>query len=394
MSFTYADAYRGRRVFVTGHTGFKGSWLSLWLHHLGAEVTGYALAPPTEPNNFTISRIPDLLATHHEADVRDADRLQDAMRRAAPDIVFHLAAQSVVRRGYEIPDETFEVNVMGTVRVLDAVRALKQPCAVLVVTSDKCYENREQVWGYRESDAFGDHDPYGGSKGAAELVVRSYRHSFFDPARLEEHGVRLASARAGNVIGGGDWTADALMVDIVRALAEGRPVEVRNPGAYRPWQHVLQALSGYLTIGARLFASDRPDVCSGWNIGPLPGNELPVREVVARFLEVWGEGEWCDVGGARDEPREAYILRLCIDKALWQLGWRPRWNIDQTLRETARWYRHFLELGSEPMQRFSLDQIVRYEAAPDPTHRNTTCATEPTTPETIPEATAPIGAAS
>ncbi len=365
MSVTFEDSYRGRRVFLTGHTGFKGSWLSLWLHHLGAEVTGYALAPPTDPNNFTVSGVRELLVSHREADVRDASRLQDALRRAAPDVVFHLAAQSIVRRGYEVPDETFDVNVMGTVRLLEAVRSLGRPCAVVVVTSDKCYENREQVWGYRESDAFGDHDPYGGSKGAAEVVVRSYRHSFFDPARLSEHGVKLASARAGNVIGGGDWTTDALMVDMVRALAAGRPVEIRNPGAYRPCQHVLQALSGYLTIGAALVSSDRPDLCSGWNIGPLPGNELPVHQVVDRFLQVWGEGSWLDVSDG-DGPREARTLRLCIDKALWQLGWRPRWNMHQTLEETARWYRRFLEFGAEPMQRFSVDQIAAYETAAEP----------------------------
>ncbi len=361
MTPPFANAFAGRCVFVTGHTGFKGSWLCLWLHRLGAHVTGYALEPPTDPNHFTIARVRDVLADDYEADIRDEDRLAAAMRRARPDLVLHLAAQSVVKKSYEIPRETFDVNVMGTASVLEAVRRLDRPCAVVCVTSDKCYRNVEQVWGYRESDPFGDHDPYGGSKGAAEILIRSYRHSFFPPERLDQHGVKLASGRAGNVIGGGDFTPHALLVDVVRAVSRQRPVQLRNPGAFRPWQHVLQALSGYLTLAARLLTSDDPKFCSGWNIGPLPGSELPVREVVDLFLAEWGGGRWEDVSDPA-QLHEASILRLAIDKAIWLLGWRPRWTVQQALHHTARWYRRYFD-APDTIREMSLSQIEAYEAA-------------------------------
>jgi len=355
------DAFAGKSVFVTGHTGFKGSWLCLWLARLGAKVTGYALEPPTQPNHFEVAKVRELLDGHHLADIRDADELQAAMRAAEPDLVLHLAAQSVVRESYAIPRETFEVNAIGTASVLDAVRALDRPCSVVCVTSDKCYENVEQVWGYREDDAMGEHDPYGGSKGAAELVIRSYRHSFFPPGRLAEHGVKLASARAGNVIGGGDWTSDALIVDIVKALAADEPVRIRRPGAYRPWQHVLQALSGYMTLAARLMTSDEPIYQSGWNIGPAAGSELPVKDIVELFLREWGDGSWIDVSH-HDDPHEAGILRLAIDKAIWQLNWRPGWDVKETLRHTVRWYREFYN-GHPCIRDVSLQQIEAYDAS-------------------------------
>jgi CDP-glucose 4,6-dehydratase len=351
---------RGKSVFVTGHTGFKGSWLALWLSRLGAKVTGYALAPPTDPSNFQVSDVQPLLAAHHEGDIRDFARMQAAMYDAQPDLVLHLAAQSVVRRSYEIPRETFDVNVIGTSSVLDAVRTLDRPVSVVCVTSDKCYENREQVWGYRECDAMGEHDPYGGSKGAAELVIRSYRSSFFQPDMLHRHGVKLASARAGNVVGGGDWTRDALIVDIVQAIAQGRPVRIRNPHALRPWQHVLQALSGYLTLATRLLTSDDAKYQSGWNIGPAPGNEIPVRDIVGLFLREWGDGSWIDGSGGA-EPHEANILRLAIDKAIWQLQWRPGWDVRETLRQTVAWYREY-HRGHRDMQQVCFDQIAEYEA--------------------------------
>jgi CDP-glucose 4,6-dehydratase len=361
MKPPFANAFSGRSVFVTGHTGFKGSWLCLWLERLGATVTGYALEPPTDPNNFTISRIRDSLADHYEADIRDEDTLTAAMQKADPDLVLHLAAQSVVRRSYEIPRETFDVNVMGTASVLESVRRLNKPCSVVCVTSDKCYQNVEQVWGYRETDALGEHDPCGGSKGAAELVIRSYRHSFFPPGQLEKHGVKLASGRAGNVIGGGDFTPHALIVDIVRALAKNQTVPIRSPGAFRPWQHVLQALSGYLTLAARLLESDDPKYCSGWNIGPLPGNELPVRQIVESFLQEWGCGTWEDASDP-SQPHEAHILRLAIDKAIWLLDWKPRWTVQETLRHTARWYRQYFQ-SPKMMRELGLEQIHAYESA-------------------------------
>ena len=226
---------KGKSVFVTGHTGFKGSWLCLWLSKLGANVTGYALSPPTDPSNFEICSVRDTLHKHHINDIRDFESLERAMRDCQPDLILHLAAQSVVRESYLTPRETFDVNLMGTVNVLDCVKRLDRPTAVVCVTSDKCYQNVEQIWGYRESDAMGERDPYGGSKGAAELAIRSYRHSFFPPEKLHSHGIKLASGRAGNVIGGGDWTKDALVVDVVRALSAGEPVQIRSPGAFRPW---------------------------------------------------------------------------------------------------------------------------------------------------------------
>ena len=361
-------------MFVTGHTGFKGSWLCLWLQRLGAGVTGYALAPPTETNNFSVSRVRDALTDHYEADIRDQQKLTQAIRRANPDIVLHLAAQSVVRRGYQIPHETFDVNVMGTACVLEAVRKLAHPCVVVCVTSDKCYENREQVWGYRECDALGEHDPYGASKGAAEILIRSYRDSYFPPERLAEHGIKLASARAGNVIGGGDWTPHALIADVVQAIAEGRPADIRSPGAFRPWQHALQALSGYLTLAARLLVSDDPALCSPWNFGPLPGNELPVRDIVDLFIDEWGGGSWRDVSSER-QPPESKTLRLSVDKALWELDWKPAWDTFQTVRETARWYRSYFDDVSA-VRDLAFEQMQDYERAMV-THRDAIAQSAP-----------------
>lgn len=361
MNFAQSEVFRGKRVFLTGHTGFKGSWLALWLHHLGAEVTGYALEPPSNPNHFSVADVRGCLAQHHEADIRDASKLNRAMTEADPDVVLHLAAQSVVRTSYEIPRETFDVNVIGTIGVLDAIAQLGKPVAAVMITSDKCYENVEQVWGYREEDALGEHDPYGGSKGAAEIAIRSYRHSFFPVSQIDQHGVRLASARAGNVIGGGDWTRDALMVDVVKALATGVPIRMRSPRALRPWQHVLQCLSGYLTIAEKLLSPDASQYCSGWNIGPLPGNELPVEEVVQHFIRCWGSGESVDASDPNQVP-EANILRLCIDKAIWQLGWQPRWSVYESLEKTAEWYRGYLA-DPATIREVSIGQIREYEDA-------------------------------
>jgi CDP-glucose 4,6-dehydratase len=374
MNAPFNNAFQGRSVFVTGHTGFKGSWLCLWLEHLGARVTGYALEPPTDPNNFSISNVQDVLVGHHEDDIRDEATLHAAMQAAQPDVVLHLAAQTVVHESYRIPRETFDVNVMGTATVLEGVRKLDKQCAVVCITSDKCYENREQLWGYRETDAFGDHDPYGGSKGAAEILIRSYRHSFFHPARLEEHGIKLASARAGNVVGGGDWTADALIVDIVKALSAGESVKIRNLVACRPWQHVLQALSGYLTLAARLLQSDDPQFCSGWNIGPLPADQLTVREVVEEFLKEWGTGSWRDESDP-NQLHEATLLHLAIDKAMHKLDWRPCWSVYEALRQTAHWYRQYTETDG-CMQGCCLEQILAYEAAMTVPHRVVSPASE------------------
>lgn len=334
-------AYAGRRVFVTGHTGFKGAWLTRWLLELGAEVTGYAFAPDTDPSLFDALDLASRVKQHHVADVRDARALSEAVRECAPEALFHLAAQPLVRRSYAEPLLTLETNVMGTANALEALRDLGRPCAAVIVTSDKCYENREQLYGYREDEPMGGHDVYSMSKGAAELVTASWRRSFFPPAELARHGVAVASARAGNVIGGGDQAADRIIPDCVRALSRGVPIAVRNPGAVRPWQHVLEPLGGYLLLGARLMGvgTAAPEsFCEGFNFGPHTEATRPVRDVVGALIDAWGEGSWEDRSDPR-APHEAKLLRLSIEKAWAGLGWSPRWGFTRTIAETARWYR-------------------------------------------------------
>ncbi len=379
MSADMAGTFRGRRVLVTGHTGFKGSWLALWLHRLGARVYGYALPPPTQPSHFELAQIQELLAGHVEADVRDGARLEQALRATQPEVIFHLAAQALVRAGYVRPRETFETNVIGTVSLLDAVRAAGRPCAVVVVTSDKCYASGAPdaipAAGFREGDPLGGHEPYSASKGAAELVVAAYRDSYFPPRLLAEHGVALASARAGNVIGGGDWAHDRVVTDIVASLSTGKPVPVRNPSAVRPWQHVLEPLWGYLLLAARLVeatrapqsASDAACWCSAWNFGPLAGDDVRVEELVDRFIATWGRGSWEDVG-TPGQPAETAILRLCPDKAIAQLGWRPRWDVAEAVRRTAAWYRTYYREPAAAPRAASLADIAAYETA-EPTAR-------------------------
>lgn len=361
------EALAGKSVFVTGHTGFKGSWLALWLARLGARVTGYSLPPPTQPSIFVAAGVHEVLAQHHEGDIRDGARMAQAMRAAEPDVVFHLAAQPLVRTSYADPRETFDVNIIGTASVLDAVRSLGRPCVVIVITSDKCYENREQAFGYRETDPMGGFDPYSASKGAAEIVVASYRRSFFPFERDSDHGVRLASARAGNVIGGGDWAQDRIVSDIARSLAAGRAVPVRNPGATRPWQHVLEPLGGYLLLAARMLApTDGARLAEGWNFGPSSTEAVTVGELVDLFLAAWGGGSWEDVSTV-GQLHEAHMLRLSIDKAVALLGWRPRWTVRESVRRAAIWYRDFYlrpesERGSGFMRKSCMADIEDYQA--------------------------------
>jgi CDP-glucose 4,6-dehydratase len=346
---------------VTGHTGFKGSWLSIWLHHIGARVSGYSLAAPTSPSNFEASRVRRLLHSHDEADIRDLFALQEAIDRSSPDVIFHLAAQPLVREGYANPRDTMEINFMGTCNVLECVRRRGKPCAVIVITSDKCYENREQLWGYRENEPMGGHDPYSASKGATELLVASYRRSFFSPDRINKHGVKLASVRAGNVIGGGDWARDRIVPDIIRGLLHHETIAIRNPGAVRPWQHVLEPLSGYLTIATQMLDSDNPILCDGWNFGPSLEGIASVRDLVETFCDVWGDGHWQDTGDP-SQPHEANMLRLSIEKASAQLHWQPIWSFRETIAQTATWYREFHDTHGRGAYHACLRDIAAYEA--------------------------------
>jgi CDP-glucose 4,6-dehydratase len=329
-----SDAYDGRAVFVTGHTGFKGTWLVAWLRSLGANITGYALDPPTTPNLFDAIGFGSGIA-HVVADVRDRDRLVTAVRTARPSIIFHLAARALVVRAYQEPRETFETNVMGTVNVLEATRATESVQVVVVVTSDKVYENLETGEAFQEGDPLGGRDPYAASKAAAELVTAAYRESFF------ASGATIATARAGNVIAGGDWAPDRIIPDSVRALVAGDPIVVRNPDAIRPWQHVLEPLCGYLELGARLLA-DGHRFDGAWNFGPVAHTgERPVRWVVDRFIREWGSGSWTSPPAPALAPAEAQRLSLDSAKAHEQLGWAPVWDAEEAVRRTATWYREY-----------------------------------------------------
>ncbi len=335
------NAYRGRLVLVTGHTGFKGGWLSLWLSRFGAEVTGAALPPPTRPSLFEAMQLGELV-DHHEVDIRDAVALKAVVAETAPEIVFHLAAQPIVRRSYQEPLETLATNVMGTAHLLDAVRRTPGVKAVIVVTSDKCYENREWVFGYRETDAMGGSDPYSCSKGATELVTSSYRRSFFGKEGAGTSPVNIATVRAGNVIGGGDWAEDRLVPDIIRAAYRNEPVAIRNPSATRPWQHVLEPLGGYLLVAARLLEADGARVADGWNFGPSENGVVDVRRLASLIREAWGEGAPSfTFGQAGDQPHEANLLRLDIAKASSLLGWQPKLDIEDTVAWTVDWYRRY-----------------------------------------------------
>ncbi|MEX1027486.1 MAG: CDP-glucose 4,6-dehydratase [Candidatus Paceibacterota bacterium] len=337
-----SNVFRGRRVLITGHTGFKGSWLALWLRQLDAEVYGYALEPPTNPSNFVVSGVRDVLADHVVGDIRDASRLHAAVRDAAPELIVHLAAQPLVRRSYQVPRETFDVNVLGVATLLDTVRALDTRCAVIVATSDKCYENLETGRRYRETDRLGGRDPYSASKAAAEVIVEAYRHSFFPVDRISEHGIRLATVRAGNVIGGGDWAEGRILPDAARALSAGQALRIRSPNAVRPWQHVLDALSGYLALSAKLLTSDDPHWCDAWNFGPADEAWLTVAELIEIFHNAYGAGT-CKIGCDASRLHEAKTLQLNVEKAQTELGWQPSWTaIDATIR-TALWYKRFYE---------------------------------------------------
>lgn len=350
MSRINAEFWRGKRVFLTGHTGFKGSWLSLWLQSLGAELTGFALAPPTSPSLFDEAHIASGM-TSILGDVRDLPALQGALNKAKPEIVIHMAAQSLVRYSYQNPVETYAVNVMGTVNLLEAIRHTTSVKAVVNVTTDKCYENKEWVWGYREDEPMGGFDPYSNSKGCSELVTSAYRQSFFKSA-----GIALASARAGNVIGGGDWALDRLIPDIICAFEQSRPVAIRNPHATRPWQHVLEPLGGYLLLTQHLYTQGQT-FAEGWNFGPNERDAKPVDWIVQNIATLWGDGaEWqIDTG---EHPHEAHYLKLDISKAGNRLGWHPKLSLTEALTMTVQWQR--ARQSGASVRKTTLDQINSY----------------------------------
>lgn len=353
-----AGFWYAKRVFVTGHTGFKGSWLSLWLQSLGAEVTGFALPPSTEPSLFKVAQVGKGMRST-TGDIRDLAQLQRALQEARPEIVIHMAAQPLVRYSYAHPVETYATNVMGSVHLLEAVRQTGGVKAVVMVTSDKCYENREWVWAYRENEAMGGYDPYSNSKGCSELVTAAYRSSFFNPANYGQHGVALASGRAGNVIGGGDWALDRLIPDIVRAIEQGREVVIRSPQAIRPWQHVLEPLSGYLHLAQRLH-SDGAEFAESWNFGPHDHDARPVAWIVDHLTRIWGEGAAYHIDPSAADLHEAHYLKLDCSKAHMKLGWQPRWNLMHTLEKISEW--HKAQRSGDDMQALTLAQIREYEA--------------------------------
>jgi CDP-glucose 4,6-dehydratase len=345
--------WRGKKVFLTGHTGFKGSWLSLWLASMGVKITGYALAPNTTPNLFEVLAIDSQIEKSHIADLRDLVTLQKAMSEAKPDIVIHMAAQPLVRYSYANPVETYATNVMGTVHVLESTRVNDSVRATVVVTTDKCYENKEWVWGYRENEPMGGYDPYSNSKGCAELVTSAYRQSYFSGPNSVN---KVASARAGNVIGGGDWSEDRLIPDAIKAFEANRPLMIRNPLATRPWQHVLEPLSGYLILAQALYEKG-PAFASGWNFGPRDEDNRTVREVADLLISGWGETARWEKEGS-DQPHEANLLKLDCSKARTQLGWIPKWNLECAAQKIVEWQKSFQ--AKENMQEISLAQIYNY----------------------------------
>ena len=345
--------WKGKKVFLTGHTGFKGSWLSLWLGSMGAEVTGYALAPNTTPNLFDVLNVKGQIKTSHIADIRDLEVLKSVVLEANPDILIHMAAQPLVRYSYESPVETYAVNVMGTVNVLEAARQIESLRATVVVTTDKCYENKEWVWGYRENEPMGGHDPYSNSKGCAELVTSAYRQSFFNGATIRN---AVASARAGNVIGGGDWSIVRLIPDAIKAFEANESLMIRNPLATRPWQHVLEPLSGYLILAQALYDKGN-SFASGWNFGPRDEDNRSVQDVIDLMIAGWGRAARWEKDGAY-QPHEANLLKLDCSKARQQLGWVPKWDLETAIQKIVEWQKSF-QINAN-MRDVSLAQINQY----------------------------------
>ena len=350
--------WRNKKVFVTGHTGFKGSWLCLWLHSLGAEVTGYALNPPTEPSLFELCKLHKFI-TSIIADIKDGESLSKAVFSANPEIIIHMAAQPLVRESYKNPVETYTTNVMGTVNVFEAVRQCKSTKSIVNVTTDKCYKNKEWPWGYRENEPMGGYDPYSSSKGCSELVTSAYRNSFFNLKDYDNHGVGLASARAGNVIGGGDWAVDRLIPDCVRSLLMGEKIIIRNPNAIRPWQHVLEPLSGYLVLAQKLYKNG-PRYAEGWNFGPDDNDAKPVEWIVKKMCAKWGQNSSYEIDEG-EHPHEAHYLKLDCSKAKSELGWYPKWNLEHAIDKIIEWTQAYKE--NKDLKELCLNQIEEYSSS-------------------------------
>lgn len=345
-----------KKVLITGHTGFKGSWLSLWLKLYGANITGYSLDPPSDPNLFTSAEVNDATTSIH-GDIRNADKLISVYRKVKPEIVFHLAAQPIVKLSYSDPLETYSTNVMGTANLLEAARQTSSVRSIICVTSDKCYENNNEVWGYREIDPMGGHDPYSSSKGCSELVAASYRSSFFNPEDYGEHNVGLATVRAGNVIGGGDWARDRLVTDIVTAFLNNKEVKIRSPYAVRPWQHVLEPLRGYITLAEKLFESGA-EYSQAWNFGPDSKDAKPVKYIAETMADLWGDNASWEQDANKNHPHEAYYLKVDSSKAQNKLKWYPTFDLDTSLEWVVNWYKVFA--AADSMRNYTENQILEY----------------------------------
>ena len=341
MGEVFNHTYKNKTVLVTGHTGFKGSWLALWLEKLGAQVVGYALDPITDRDNYVLTGLSERI-TDIRGDIRNAAKLEAVFEKYQPEYVFHLAAQPIVSIGYEKPVETYEINVMGSINVLECIRKCKKTKIGIFITTDKCYDNKEQFWGYRENDALGGYDPYSSSKGAAEIAIHSWQCSFMNPKDVSHHGKAIATVRAGNVIGGGDWSPNRIIPDCIRALEKDEPIQIRNPLAIRPWQHVLEPLSGYLQLGQKM-TEDLSYYSESWNFGPYIQSIIPVSQVVEMIIKAYGKGKAVMPNDSSKVMHEASLLNLDISKAVFKLGWQPRLSIKEAIDYTVEWYKHYKE---------------------------------------------------
>lgn len=349
------EFFKGKKVLVTGHTGFKGSWLSIWLHEMGAHVIGYALDPVSDRDNFVLSGISSKIIDIR-GDIRDADKLKTVFAQYEPEIVFHLAAQPLVRLSYEIPVDTYQVNVMGTINILEAIRATNSVKVGVMITTDKCYENKEHIWGYRENEPLGGYDPYSSSKAACEIAIASWRNSYFNPKDYALHGKSIVSVRAGNVVGGGDWALDRIIPDCIRALEADKAIEIRSPQAIRPWQHVLEPLSGYLLLAQKAY-EEEGNYCEAWNFGPKADSIATVWEVAQLVITAYGRGDLIDVSD-RKQVHEANLLMLDISKAKFKLGWQPHLSIKDTIDLTVDWYKRYMQI---PVYELCLEHIHHFE---------------------------------